>query len=291
MTAVVLDVQGLVKRFGTACAVDRADLRVEAGELRGLVGANGAGKSTTISCIAGVLTPDAGSVRVGGVDALRDGRRAQRQLGVAGQRTALYGGLSVRTNLRFFAGLASGSRARIERDVDEVLGALRLDRLADARPARLSVGQQRLVHVATALVHRPRVLLLDEPTASLDAQAREDLLDLLVRRAEEGAAVVISTHQLADVEEHCATVTLLHRGRSIAHGRVAELIERYGRPRVEVCVGAETVVCPGQDVVAALVAAGAERTVDNVRVIRPSLQAVFATLVSASVDASGELRT
>jgi ABC-2 type transport system ATP-binding protein len=287
--AALLDVRGLAKRYGAVRAVDGVELRVQAGELRGLVGANGAGKSTTISCIAGVLGPDAGGVRVCGLDALRDGRRARRELGVAGQRPALYGGLAVRTNLRFFAGLASGGQAS-ERNLDEVVEALRLGPLLERCPRDLSVGQQRLVHVATALVHRPRVLLLDEPTAALDAQAREDLLELLSRRAEQGAAVVLSTHQLADVEERCATVTLLHRGRSIASGRVGELIDRHGRPRVEVRVAGRTLVCPGQDVAAALAAAGAQRTVDSVRVIRPSLQAVFATLAQASVDASGELR-
>jgi len=287
--SVVLDVCGLTKRYGAVHAVEEVSLRVEAGELRGLVGPNGAGKSTTISCVAGVLRADSGAVRVCGVNALRDRRRAQRWLGVASQRIALYGGLSVRTNLRFFAGLASGDRLVSERDVDETIETLRLGPLADTPPARLSLGQQRLVHVATVLVHRPRVLLLDEPTAGLDVQARADLLDLLRGRAVEGAAVVISTHQLGDVEEHCATVTLLHRGRLIASGHVTELIERHGQPRVELRVGAETLVWQGHDIVAALTAAGAERAIDDVRVIRPSLQAVFSTLVQASVDAGGEL--
>ncbi len=288
--AALLDVRDLAKRYGAVRAADGVELRVAPGELRGLVGANGAGKSTTISCIAGVLAPDAGSVRICGVDALRDGRRARRRLGVAEQRAALYGGLSVHTNLRFFAGLAGGARGAGERGIGEVVETLGIGPLLDRRACALSVGQQRVVHVAAALVHRPRVVLLDEPTAGLDAQAREDLLGLLRQRAEQGAAVVLSTHRLDEVEEHCATVTLLHRGRSIACGRVDELVGRHGRPRVELRVAGRTLVCPGQDVAAALATAGAERTVDSVRVIRPSLQAVFATLVQASVDASGELR-
>ncbi len=265
------------------------ELTLEAGELRGLVGANGAGKTTTISCTCGLLRPDRGEIRLCGVDALRRGREARAQLGVAGQRTALYGGLSVHANLRFFARLVDADRRASERRVRAIAEALHLESLLDRQVLGLSVGQQRLVHVAGALVHRSRILLLDEPTAGLDMHARADLLNLLAARANEGTAVLLSTHHLQEVEEHCATVTILHRGRVIETGAITDLVSRHGAVHVEIATSGGTVVRPGENVPAALASMPVDAPIDSVRVIRPSLQAVFGALTEQHVGSAGEL--
>jgi len=284
-----LDVRGLAKTYGTVRAVDDVTLSLAPGEFGGLVGANGAGKTTTMSCVGGLTRPDRGTIRICGVDAARHGVAARREIGIASQRVALYGGLSVEANLRFFARVAGGGGPVQQTAFDRLVSALRLERLLKRPVVTLSVGQQRLVHVASALVHHPRVVLLDEPTAGLDADARNALLAWLHTITDEGASVLLATHHLSEVEAHCSTVTLVHRGRVVAAGAVSELIERYGAPRVEISIDGETVVHPGSDVMTALTAVGGNGSVDAVRVVRPSLEAVFGRLTDASIDAGGVL--
>lgn len=284
-----LEIRDLVKAFGSVQAVDGLELTLEAGELRGLVGANGAGKTTTIACTCGLLRPDRGEIRICGVDVASRGREARARLGVAGQRTALYGALTVRANLQFFARLVDSDWSASERQVSAIAEALRLGLLMDRQVVGLSVGQQRLVHVASALAHRSRVLLLDEPTAGLDLRARADLLALLTARAEEGTAVLLSTHHLQEVEEHCATVSILHRGRIIETGAIPDLVGRHGAARVEIATAGRTVVRSGEDVLAALASMPADAAIDSVKVIRPSLRAVFGALTELHMGNTGEL--
>jgi ABC-type multidrug transport system ATPase subunit len=279
----------LAKAYGTVQAVEDVTLSLAAGEFGGLVGANGAGKTTTMSCVGGLLSPDRGEIRICGINALANGPEARRAIGIAGQRVALYGGLSVETNLRFFARVAGGGAPVAQAAFDNLVGVLRLGPLLSRPVVALSVGQQRLVHVASALVHRPRVVLLDEPTAGLDVTAREGLLEWLHTFTDEGASVLLSTHHLSEVEAHCSTVSLLHRGRVVAAGTVSELIERHGAPRVEISIGGETIAHPGHDVMTAITAVKGNGPVDAVRVVRPSLEAVFAGLTEASIEAGGEL--
>jgi ABC-type multidrug transport system ATPase subunit len=216
----MLEVNGLVKRYGDVVALDGLDLEVAAGEVVGLVGHNGAGKTTAVEVVLGLVRPDEGTVRVGGVDALAEPRKARALTGVAAQDLELYVTATVRQNLALCAGLAGLPRTTI----DEALDETGLADLAERRVAVLSGGQRRRVQAACALLGRPPLLLMDEPTVGADPQTRSALLRAVRRRADEGAAVLYTTHYLPELVELGATLAVVRAGRVIARGSQAELL-------------------------------------------------------------------
>jgi ABC-2 type transport system ATP-binding protein len=217
----VLTAEGLVKRYGSTTALDGFDLTVAAGEIVGLIGHNGAGKTTFVEVVAGLVRPDAGRVAVAG---LAPGRAARRRLGIAPQEIGLYHCATVRQNLRLFGALA-GLRSRVLRQsIDEVAAALDLTGVLDRPVGVLSGGQQRRTQTATALLHRPAVLLLDEPTAGADPTTRRALLETVRRRAAEGVAVCYTTHYLPELEELDATIAVARHGRVVARGDRGSLL-------------------------------------------------------------------
>ena len=282
----VLEVEGLARSYGTTVAVRRLDLKLLQGDVVGLLGPNGAGKTTSISCIAGLLTPDAGEVRVLGAGAHRHDVR--RGIGLATQALSVYPGLTVRANLRFFGRLGGLDSASAEDSIARIEGVLHLRPLLDRRISELSVGQQRIAHVACAFAHRPRLLLLDEPTAGLDVSARQAVLALVRLVADEGAAVLFSSHNINEVQELCPKVVIINEGEVIASGTVTRLINRWGDPRVEMRFGDDVLVTPGSDLAVAIKALDG-RQPDAVRVVHPSLEAVFLRLTGLRVDDAGEL--
>jgi ABC-2 type transport system ATP-binding protein len=220
----VLVAEGLHKRYGPVQALAGFDLSVAAGEVAGLIGRNGAGKSTFAAVAAGLRRPDRGTVRVDGIDLAREPRRAKRRLGLAGQDIALYPTATVAENLGFF-GRLHGLRGRpLHAAIDEVTGALRLTGLLRTTVATVSGGQRRRVHAAVALLHRPAVLLLDEPTAGADPASREALLAAVRERAAAGAAVCYTTHYLPELDILGATVALADAGRVVLRGSRADLL-------------------------------------------------------------------
>ena len=285
-----LAVRGLVKSYGSTLAVAGVSLTVPAGRVVGLLGANGAGKTTTIGCVAGLLPRDRGEVRICGVDPATDPGRTGPLLGLAGQDLALYPELPASTNLRFFAELAGMTRADADASVDELAGALGIGPLLARRVRDLSGGQKQLVHVAAALVHRPRLALLDEPSAGLDLTARSRFLDTVRRTAAAGAGVLLSSHHLADVEQVCDDVVILHRGRAVAAGPLDELIAAYAEPFVEVSAGGRRRRVPGTDVLSALAGLGDLRDLESVAVRRPSLEAVFVAVTGTRPEPGEEAR-
>ncbi len=216
--AAVLTAEGLVKRYGSRNALDGFSLNVAPGEIVGLVGHNGAGKTTFVEVVSGLVRPDAGRVRVGGVDALRESRRARRLIGVAPQEQSLYVSATVRDNLRLFGALAGLRREALRRAIGEVAGELRLTEVLDQRVGLLSGGQRRRAQAAAALVARPPLLLLDEPTAGADPETRAALLAAVRARAADGAAVLYTTHYLPELEDLGATLAVARNGRVIARG-------------------------------------------------------------------------
>ena len=299
MTA--LAAAGLRKRYGQVVALDGVDLEVAPGEVLGLVGPNGAGKSTLLAAVAGLTTPDAGSVRVYGADGGSD--RARALIGLAPQELAVYPTLTVERNLVFFARLAGMGAAAARRRCAELAEALELTPLGGRQVGTLGGGQQRRVHVAAALAGRPRLLLLDEPSAAADLETRAALVALVRAAAAEGAAVCYATHQLDEVEALGASVAVLHRGQVVARGSLAELVAAHASPVVELgfsgpvpavpglpgsaTVNGDTLRLvapdPGQAVAAVLRAAGADGArLRSVQVISPGLAAVF-TAVTGEV--------
>ena len=222
-----LALEGVVARRGVVLALDGVDLTVDAGEVLALLGPNGAGKSTLVDVAAGLLVPERGTVRLCGADPVRDRAVVRRHLGLAAQEVGIYPPLTVRQNLRA-AGELRGMRAREARlRAEELLEPMVLAELADRRAGDLSGGQQRRLHAAIALVNRPRVALLDEPTAGADATTRDALLRMVRGLADDGAAVVYITHYLPEVEALEAEVALLQAGRLMAREPLRDFVDRH----------------------------------------------------------------
>ncbi|UQX03553.1 ABC transporter ATP-binding protein [Streptomyces sp. RerS4] len=277
-------------------------LDIAEGEVVGLIGHNGAGKTTLMSLVAGLLRPDAGEIEVLGTSPARDPRRARLRLGLAPQELGVYPPLTVRQNLRFFAELAGLRRREIARRIEEVAEPLGLADLLERRVARLSGGEQRRVHTALALLHRPRLLLLDEPTAGVDVETRARLIAYVRELAAGGTAVCYSTHYLGEVEDLDASVAVLERGRLVARGTIDELVRAHGEGAVELSFSgpapalrvpwpvtrADSVLrvhardphLAAPQVLAAL----GESTppLVNLRVVRPGLESVFLHLTGAA---------
>jgi ABC-2 type transport system ATP-binding protein len=231
--APALEIEGLHKSYGGIVALDGVDLEVAPGTVLALLGPNGAGKTSLVSIVAGLRRADAGTVRVLGVDITDDPDAARRNIGFAPQDTGVYLPLSVRHNLQFFAGLA-GLRKRERRDrIEAVTVALGLEELIDRRASELSGGERRRLHTAIALVHRPSLVLLDEPTTGADVRTRAEILDLVCNLAEEGSAIVYSTHYLHEVEQLDARVAFMDQGRIVARGSLADLVRRHGSSALE----------------------------------------------------------
>lgn len=221
-------VEQLEKSYGEVRAVNGVSFEVQPGEIFGLLGPNGAGKTTTIHCLCGLVSPTAGKVRIGGADVQRDRVAARRQMGLAPQELALYESLSARENLEYWAGVYGLGGAQLRQRVGE---ALELAGLADRgrEPVRrFSGGMKRRLNFACACVHRPRVLLLDEPTAGVDPQSRARLLDLVQAQASAGAAVVYTTHYMEEAQQLCHRIAVIDHGRIIAIGTLEQLRSLIG---------------------------------------------------------------
>ncbi|NBS92269.1 MAG: ABC transporter ATP-binding protein [Betaproteobacteria bacterium] len=230
MTTPAIDIRGLVKTYGSLRALDGVDLTVAPGEFFALLGPNGAGKTTLISILAGLVRPTAGSVRVMGVDVVGDGPEARRQLGVVPQELVFDPFFTVRETLR----IQSGYFGLLRNDdwIDELLAALELTDKADTNMRRLSGGMKRRVLVGQALVHRPPVIVLDEPTAGVDVALRQGLWALMRGLNAEGHTIVLTTHYLEEAEELCGRVAMLKQGSLAALAPTQQLLARYAQRQV-----------------------------------------------------------
>ena len=220
----VLSCSGLSRRFGDVQAVDDVSFSIAEGETYGLLGPNGAGKTTTISMITGVLEPDAGEVVVAGQPMSTSAIAAKRLVGYVPQELALYPDLTGRENLRFFASLYGAARAR----VDHVLDVVGLADRAGDLAREYSGGMKRRLNVAIGLLHEPRLLVLDEPTAGVDPQSRNQIMDNVRALAAEGMAILYTTHYMEEAERLCDRVGVIDSGRLIAEGTRRELVEQLG---------------------------------------------------------------
>lgn len=220
-----IDVRGLVKRFGSRTVVDDLSMQVAAGEIFGFLGPNGSGKTSSIRMMCGLLTPDGGEGHTLGLDIRRDALEIRRQVGYMTQRFGLYEDLSIRENLAFVARIFEMDHAR-ER-VQHALARLGLEARAGQLAGSLSGGWKQRLALAACMLHEPRLLLLDEPTAGVDPKARRDFWEEIHRLAAEGITVLVSTHYM-DEAERCHRLGYIAYGRLMALGTPAELIEQSG---------------------------------------------------------------
>jgi len=230
--SIVLRTIGLAKRFDGVMALDGLDLTVERGEIVGLLGPNGAGKTTTVNLILGLLSPTAGRIELFGEDLARARSRVLKRVNFASAYAGLPRDLTVEENLRVFAHLYEVPSPG--RRIAELLEQLDLVALANRRVWHLSAGQRMRVVLAKALLSEPELLLLDEPTASLDPETATRIRNDLTAYAAEGRTLVWTSHNMAEVEQHCTRVVFLHRGRAVLDGPPRELAKHAGKVLVRI---------------------------------------------------------
>lgn len=304
----VLQVRGVTKTYRGADGIDvnalrGADLDVLPGQVVSLLGRNGAGKTTLLSIVAGLLRPDGGAVTIDGLDALADPEQTARLIGIAPQETGIYPILTVRQNLEFFGELNGLDRATRTSRATEVADQLGLTKLLDRRGGQLSGGEGRRLHTACALVHRPRLLMLDEPTVGADVATRLQLIEAVRGLAADGAAVVYTTHYLPEVEALDADVVIIDDGAVLAQGSQTQLIDhhhlrgvrfRFDGPlpagRLDdmepIAVGSDTHRVVGDIGMPELLhrlGADAERLI-SVETLRPDLETVFLAVTGHRLD-------
>jgi ABC-2 type transport system ATP-binding protein len=217
---VVLTITGLVKRFGDTVAVDGVDLEVHEGSFYGIVGPNGAGKTTTLSMVTGLVRPDAGSIRVHGVDVWSDPVRAKRSIGVLPDRLRLFDRLTG-AQLLFYSGTLRGLDAKQVRERSaDLIAAFGLEDAVNRLVADYSAGMSKKIALAAAMIHSPRLLVLDEPFESVDPVSAANLTDILRRYVEAGGTVVLSSHGMDMIQRICDSVAIIVHGRVLAAGTV-----------------------------------------------------------------------
>jgi ABC-2 type transport system ATP-binding protein len=216
-----IDVHDLSKSFGAVRAVDHISIQIEQGHITGFLGPNGSGKTTSLRMLCGLLTPDSGSGKVLGLDFPREAEAIKRQTGYMTQRFSLYEDLRIEENLAFIARVYSLDR--VQARVDETLEKLGLNDRRKQLAGQLSGGWKQRLALAAAVMHEPKLLLLDEPTAGVDPQARRDFWDEIHRLADQGMTVLVSTHYM-DEAERCHEIAYIFDGKLIARGTAAEVI-------------------------------------------------------------------
>ena len=224
----MIEVRGLVRRYadesapgGWKTAVNDVSFTAEPGQVFGLLGPNGAGKTTTLRILVTLLRPDAGTATLAGYDVVKDPEQARAHVGYLSSNTGLYARLTAEEMLTHFARLQGMTAPRAR--VDELIARFDIGPFARVRCERLSTGQRQRVSIARALVHDPPVLILDEPTAGLDILAASALLDFIREARGQGRTVLFSTHVLREAERLCDRIAILHQGRLLANGSLAEL--------------------------------------------------------------------
>jgi len=252
MTTPLLEVKQLVKRFGELRAVDDVSFEVKPGEIYGLLGPNGAGKTTTISLSCGLLKPDGGSISVAGASFWNNPKQARSQMGVVPQDLALYEELSGRENLEFWGRIAGLSASVSKQRATELLEALTLTERAKEAVKKYSGGMKRRINLGCALMHRPKLILLDEPTVGIDPQARANILEFIRNLVAEGVGILYTTHYLEEAENLCDRIGIIDHGKILAEGTLEELRSRLGDEQLFVIegnfAGQNTADWPGFDV-------------------------------------------
>ncbi|CAB3681268.1 ABC transporter ATP-binding protein [Trinickia soli] len=218
----VVVARGLTKRFGTFTAVDRLDLTIGKGEVVGFIGPNGAGKSTAIRMFCALLAPSAGIATVAGFDVAREPESVRAHIGYMSQKFSLYDDLTCRENLRFFAGIYRVPRALLDERLRFAIAMAGIEGREDALVKTLAGGWRQRLALGCAILHRPPVLFLDEPTSGVEPQARRRFWDLIHRLAGDGVTVLVSTHYM-DEAEYCNRIALIDAGRLITVGSPSEL--------------------------------------------------------------------
>lgn len=233
MTELAIETRELTRQFGSLTAVDRLNLRVESASIYGFLGPNGSGKSTTIRMLCGLLTPSDGEASVLGLHVPREAERLRLKIGYMTQKFSLYEDLTVQENLEFMGRTFGIGHRALKKRIDELLSVYSLDRRRGQRSGSMSGGQRQRLALATATLHRPPLLFLDEPTSAVDPENRRDFWEKLFDLCEQGTTILVSTHYM-DEAERCHRLAILEAGCLRAEGSPAGLMEEMGAHVLEV---------------------------------------------------------
>ena len=219
----VVKVNNLVKRYGDLIALDHFNLEVREGEVFGLLGPNGSGKTTAINCILALLKYDKGSVEVFGKPMQPDSYEAKRNIGIVMQNVAVFNELTVRENISYFCGLYVGDKQKCAGLVEEAICFVGLENFAKFYPKKLSGGLLRRLNIACGIAHKPKLIILDEPTVAVDPQSRNSILEGILDLNRQGATVIYTSHYMEEVEHICSRIAIMDKGKVIASGTTNEL--------------------------------------------------------------------
>ncbi|UKA60719.1 ABC transporter ATP-binding protein [Arthrobacter sp. FW306-2-2C-D06B] len=245
MTETAIELIGVTKRFGSLTAVDDLSLQVERGEIFGLLGPNGSGKTTTIDMISGLSRPSSGAVRVLGIDLLKDPRGIRRSLGTVPQENALYEELTAEANLRFHADLFDVPRQGLDKRITSLLELAQLEERRKSRVSTFSGGMKRRLALVRALLHEPELLYFDEPTLGVDVQSRHALWDRILELKDHGTTVLITSNYLEEANALCDRLAIIDRGRLVALDSPSKLRRSFGDTMLEM----RTHPAPGEDII------------------------------------------
>lgn len=219
----VLEIRGLTKKFGNFIAVDNMSLTIREGEIFGFLGANGAGKSTTIHMISSLLRPTSGEIRILDRDIMKQSRFAKLNLGIVPQDLAIYEDITAYENVKFFAGLYGLRGAELKERTEEALQFVGLADKAKSYPKNFSGGMKRRLNIACALAHKPKLIIMDEPTVGIDPQSRNYILNSVRELNESGCTIIYTSHYMEEVEEICSRIAIVDHGKIIAEGTKEQL--------------------------------------------------------------------
>ena len=228
--AVILE--NLTKKFGDFVAVDNISLEVESGEIFGFLGANGAGKTTAIRMLCGLLLPTSGEGRVGGYDIYAESEKIKQTIGYMSQKFSLYKDLTGRENLRFYGSVYQIPPVELRERISQLSESLDLSEFINRPAGALPTGWRQRLALAASLLHRPRILFLDEPTGGVDPVFRRRFWEMLYALADQGTTLFVTTHYM-DEAEFCKRISIMHRGRIIEIGSPQEIITKYGQPDLQ----------------------------------------------------------
>lgn len=282
----VISVSDLVFRYPGHLALDHVSFDLPEGSIAALVGPNGAGKTTLMRCLAGLTRPWEGSVRLGGVDVVADPRAAHRHLGFLQDFFGVWSDMTVRQCLRHFARAQRVDDSQIERRVTETIGILGLSTRADHLSSHLSRGQRQRLAIGQAMVHMPKVLILDEPASGLDPEARIDLSKVFLRLRDEGMTLLVSSHILAELDEYADRLLVLQQGKLLQSGPLRDSVVATEVREIEAVLSEPAE--PWQDRLASLTGVVSVRSEETtlsfaIRGGDPDQRRILAELVAAGV--------
>lgn len=221
----IIQIENLVKRYGSFVALDHLNLNVREGEIFGLLGPNGSGKTTVINCMLALLKYDKGSIRIFGQEMAPDHYEVKKQIGIILQNVAVFDELTVYENIDYFCGLYVKEKEKRKSLVKEAIAFVGLEDYQKTRPKKLSGGLLRRLNIACGIAHKPRLIILDEPTVAVDPQSRNRILEGIQELNRQGATIVYTSHYMEEVEQICSRISIMDHGRSIAQGTKEELKE------------------------------------------------------------------